>query len=262
MNSSLELNYKTFGSGTPIIILHGLLGMLDNWQSFGKMLSKSHSIFLVDLRNHGSSPHAAQMSYPAMSEDLVAFMDRHWLYDDVSIIGHSMGGKVAMQTALSNPNRIRNLFVIDIAPKRYDPFHLPILAALSKIRLNTVASRREIESELMQDLGDQNMVRFLVKNIARYESRFKWKMNFAAIQRDYGILLDQIDLQGRTAYAGCATFYQGSKSDHINAGDLPLIKQYFVNADLKIVPEAGHWVHIDNPNFLAASILTRLLDSD
>ncbi len=136
------LHHKLLGSGEPVIILHGLLGMLDNWKTFGKLLAEDYSVFLVDLRNHGRSPHVDEMAYSNMASDLIRFMDDHWLYGDVRIIGHSMGGKVAMQVALDDPDRIRNLMVIDIAPRAYEPSHQRIFEALQSIDLTSVPGRK------------------------------------------------------------------------------------------------------------------------
>ena len=254
----LELNHKSLGAGKPVVIVHGLLGMLDNWQTFGRLLAESHLVFLVDLRNHGRSPHITGMSYKEMSEDLVAFMDEHWLHDEVSIIGHSMGGKVAMQLALDYPHRIANLMVVDIAPRAYRPSHNNIFSALRAINLSTAANRKDIEQPLLNDLKDPKVVGFLMKNLSRRPEGYRWKMNLDAIQNAYSDIIGAIQWDYNEPFEGPSSFYRGALSSYITDEDIPQIKQHFTNLDLVTVPNAGHWVHADNLEFLLASVRAKL----
>ena len=130
---NLELNYKTFGQGAPIVILHGLFGTLDNWQTIARQLAETHAVFILDQRNHGRSPHAEPQDYPTLAEDLRHFMESHWMYDGAHIIGHSMGGKTAMQFALLHPDMVKKLVVVDIAPKAYEGTHYEIFEALQTL---------------------------------------------------------------------------------------------------------------------------------
>ena len=252
------LNFKSFGSGRPVVIIHGLLGMLDNWLTFGKKLAESHLVFLVDLRNHGRSPHLSTMSYREMAEDLISFLDEQWLHNDVTLIGHSMGGKVAMQLALDHPDRLSNLFVIDIAPKTYAPSHMEIFSALGAVDLTTTTSRNEIEQTLLAKLGDSKVVGFLMKNLSRRPQGFRWKMNLEAIQRSYPAIIDNIEKEPGFMFTGSTCFYRGALSNYIEDPDIPLIKQYFPQMDLVTVPKAGHWIHADNLDFLLANVREKL----
>ncbi len=254
----IELNYKSVGAGKPVIIVHGLLGMLDNWKTFGGLLADSHLVFLVDLRNHGRSPHQATMTYQEMSEDILNFMDQHWLHDEVSIIGHSMGGKVAMQLALDHPDRISNLFVVDIAPKIYAPSHEKILSALASVDLASSTSRKDIEQFLQVELGDMKIVGFLMKNLTRKSNGYQWKMNLDAIRNLYDDILGDIELKDQRPFTGSTRFFRGEKSNYITDADIPLIKHYFPQMDLITVPKAGHWVHADNLDFLLAGVRDKL----
>ena len=141
------LNYKTFGQGEPIIILHGLFGMLDNWQTIGKQLAEQYSVYLIDQRNHGRSSHTGSISYAEMADDLAAFMEEHWIHK-AHIIGHSMGGKTAMQFALHYPDMVDTLIIIDITPKRYSGGHQAIFDALFALDIDAVTDRQMAEDHL------------------------------------------------------------------------------------------------------------------
>ncbi len=138
----MDLNYKTFGSGEPVIILHGLFGMLDNWKTMAKRLAEHYTVYIVDQRNHGRSPHTDEINYPLMAEDLRLFMENNWLYH-AHLIGHSMGGKTVMQFALDNPDMTDRLVVIDIAPKAYTSNHDAIFDALLSVDISSLGSRKK-----------------------------------------------------------------------------------------------------------------------
>jgi pimeloyl-ACP methyl ester carboxylesterase len=140
----MELNFKVYGQGEPLIIMHGMFGMLDNWQLIAKKLSETFMVFLVDLRNHGRSPHSEEFGYQIMSDDLLRFMNENWIHH-AHIVGHSMGGKVAMRFALENPDMIDKLAVVDIAPKTYEGNHESIIDALIGLDLSKLASRTDAE---------------------------------------------------------------------------------------------------------------------
>ena len=147
----MELNYKEFGQGDPILILHGLFGTLDNWQTIAKQLATNYSVFIIDQRNHGRSPHMDELDYPLMAEDLYQFMETHWIYK-AYIIGHSMGGKTAMQFALNYPDMVEKLVVVDIAPKTYEAGHQTIFEALFSLDLEKIESRKEADEVLQKKI--------------------------------------------------------------------------------------------------------------
>ena len=237
------LNFKTMGQGYPVIILHGLFGMLDNWQKFGKELSKEFSVFLVDQRNHGKSPHLPEMNYNAMAHDLQLFMEENHIYE-AYIIGHSMGGKTAMEFALHYPDRVTKLMVVDIAPKRYKPHHQDVFTALDAVPIDQVESRGEVDDVLSTQISDVGTRQFLQKNLSRKkEGGYQWKMNFEAIKNHYEEILSDISIN--EIYEGPTLFVRGGKSKYISDDDLPLIKERFPAAELMTIANAGHWVHVD-----------------
>ena len=234
------------GSGPPLIVLHGLLGMLDNWKSFGKLMAENHTVFLVDLRNHGRSPHHSVMTYSDMAQDILHFMDEQWLHKEASILGHSMGGKVAMQAVIDDPDRFKSLLVVDIAPKTYPASHEHILLALQSLDLAAVSDRREIEARLIQQLGERGVVSFLMKNLTRTSDGFGWKVNLDGIAKNYPALISDLNTDNLPAFEGSVTFFKGDQSDYIQSDDLPTINRLFPSAQLITVPVAGQLVHVEN----------------
>jgi esterase len=248
----MELNYKTLGQGEPLIILHGLFGTLDNWQTLAKAWAEHYLVFLVDLRNHGRSPHVDELSYPAMAEDLHDFMDQNWIHK-AHILGHSMGGKVAMEFALNYPDMVDKLIVVDIAPKPYRPGHDDIFAALFAIDLNTLESRQAAEAILEQHIEDWGVRQFLLKNLSRTtEGGFEWKMNLPVIYRDYAKILEPLSSEG--PFEGQTLFIRGEKSGYVKDEDLLRIQELFPHSALQTVASAGHWVHADQPAVLKAMV--------
>ena len=167
----MELNYKEFGAGEPVIILHGLFGTLDNWQTIAKQLAEEYTVFILDLPDHGRSPHTeGVINYEKMADALAEFLQNHWIYE-TRLIGHSMGGKLAMQFALSHPDIVKKLVVVDIAPKLYQNGHQDVFNALFAVDLATLTDRKEAETLLMDKLkGDVGTVQFLLKNLTRKSS--------------------------------------------------------------------------------------------
>ena len=241
----MDLNYKTFGQGDPLIILHGLFGTLDNWQTVARQLSNHYSVYIVDLRNHGRSPHADEAGYPAMAEDLKVFMENHWIYK-AHIMGHSMGGKTAMQLALDYPEMVDKLVVVDIAPKGYKGGHETIFKALFAVDMDALEDRSQAEKILAAYIDDNGVVQFLLKNLTRKkEGGYEWKMNLPVLFRDYDKIVGAIE--GHEAFEHPALFIRGEKSTYILDEDWPAILELFPAARLETVLNAGHWVHANNP---------------
>ena len=240
----MKLNYRKYGSGEPIIIRHGVFGASDNWQTVGKKLSENFEIYLVDLRNHGLSPHDDEMNYSVMAEDLIDLLNDENL-DSAHFVGHSMGGKVAMSLACSNPEKIKKLVVVDIAPKYYPPHHQTILSAFHDLDINSIKSRKEADDRLKNTLGDFGVRQFILKNLGRDENNeFEWKINYQAIENN----IEELGkgLEKGQVFKGQTLFISGLKSDYIKEEDIPLIKEHFPNADF-IDIDAGHWVHAEKP---------------
>jgi esterase len=254
----LDLNYKSFGQGDPIIILHGLFGTADNWQTVGKKLAEHYTVYLVDQRNHGRSPHHPQMTYVDMAEDLHHFMEAHWIFK-AHIIGHSMGGKTAMQFAWMYPDMVEKLIVVDIAPKAYPGGHEEIFRALQKLDLSQAESRSDAEEALKADISSLGIRQFLLKNLSRKkEGGYQWKMNLDALWGHYDDILAQPPHKGE--YTGPALFIRGGKSHYIQEADEALIQKEFPGAKVATVEEAGHWVHAEAPKALLQQVHTFLKD--
>ena len=241
----MELNYKSFGQGQPIIIMHGMFGMLDNWQLIAKKLSEEYLVYLVDLRNHGRSPHSTEFGYDVMADDLLEFMQNNWLHH-AYIIGHSMGGKVAMKFALDNPDMVDKLIVVDIAPKAYKGNHEPIIDALMGLDLSKINSRTEAEAYLRTKIDEESTVQFILKNLSREkDGSYNWKMNLPVIVEHYREILGHKETDEQ--YEGPTLFVKGEQSSYILTEEFPDYLHNFPNAKLSVVPNAGHWVHAENP---------------
>src|ERR671913_131152 len=188
----MKLYCRFEGSGFPVIILHGLLGSSDNWRAISKRLSSSYKIYTVDLRNHGQSPHSEIMTYPAMAGDVRELLE-HERLSDCHVVGHSLGGKVAMQFATSHPNLVSKLVIVDIAPKAYPPSQRAILAALQQLELQSFGSFGEIDAALAPAIPEVSMRQFLMKNIARLPSGgFQWRIDLTSLAKNYDQLTQPI----------------------------------------------------------------------
>jgi pimeloyl-ACP methyl ester carboxylesterase len=242
----MELYCKQLGEkGTPIIIIHGVFGSSDNWQSIGKALSENYKVYLIDLRNHGRSPRSEEFTYEAMSEDLLEFILTHHI-DKPVIIGHSMGGKTAMKFAVQHPAMFSKLIVVDIAPRYYPVHHQKILEGLSAINLQRLTSRQEADEQLAKFEPHPTVRMFLLKNLYRNEQgQFDWRLNLpvihAQIENIGEALGNEISIDNPTL------FINGSKSNYIRTADEPFIRQIFPNAIHQTVADAGHWVHAEKP---------------
>lgn len=247
------------GSGEPLVILHGFLGTLDNWQTIGRHLAEEYTVFLIDQRNHGKSPHSAEMNFAAMAEDLKEFLDQQWIFEKLRLIGHSMGGKTAMQFATEYPDMIHKMVIVDIAPKAYVGGHEDILKMLSSIDLTAMESRSEVQKKLEKGIHDQGTVQFLLKNLNRTTSdEFQWKMNLSVLVNKYDEISKEIKFS--VPFPNPTLFIRGSESDYILDSDLPLIRKQFTHVQFERIEGAGHWVHADKPEQIIQSIRLFLAD--
>jgi len=242
----MKLNYKSYGDdGPPVLILHGIFGMLDNWHSFASQLGKNHKVFTLDHRNHGRSPHSENFSYPQMVKDLEQFLEDQNL-EKVNIIGHSMGGKVAMHLALKAPEKVEKLCVLDIGIKYYPPRHDYIFDALCSLELENFTSRNDINTFLEEKIPNFSIRQFLIKNIKRKkDSSFVWKMNLPVIRKNYDKIVEWIPT-GKS-FNKKTLFVRGSNSSFILYDDWPGIQEIFPEAELKSIPGTGHWLHAEKP---------------
>jgi pimeloyl-ACP methyl ester carboxylesterase len=241
----MQLHFQSYGHGPPLIILHGLFGSLENWHSMSQKLAADFQVFGVDQRNHGRSPHVAEMSYELMAHDLKELVASQDL-PPIHLLGHSMGGKTAMVFALTYPESVEKLVVVDIAPRAYPPQHRQILAALLSLDLSSFSNRKEMESQLAKSIPDLALRRFLLKNVKRDSAgSFYWQMNLAAIDANYDRLNES--LSNRRTFDKPALFIRGERSDYIRNEDIKMIHALFPKAAHCEISGAGHWVHVDAP---------------
>jgi pimeloyl-ACP methyl ester carboxylesterase len=253
----MTLNFHEYGSGHPLLILHGLFGSLDNWHTLSKAFGASYRVFAIDQRNHGRSRHSDLFSYEAMSEDLKEFLNDHHL-TAAHVLGHSMGGKTAMQFAFSYPERVDKLIVVDIAARAYSPLHDEIFNALLSLDLSRYSSRQEVDVALTTKIPDFTVRQFVMKNLNRDESgAFGWKMNLAAIHRNYGEIANAIE--SNHPFAKPTLFLQSTRSGYIVDSDVPHIRRLFPQSQVVRI-EAGHWIHAEAPQEFSRVALNFLRD--
>jgi len=256
----MELNYKTFGQGPPLIILHGLFGTLDNWQTLAKRFAEHYSVYIVDQRNHGKSPHDSEMSYPLLAEDLRNFMESKWMFK-AHILGHSMGGKAAMQFALQFPDFVDHLIIVDMHPRANEGGHELIFDAMLSLELDKLKSRKEADQLLAEKITDFGVRQFLLKNLSRDKENdsYRWKMNLKVLHKHYAAILAAV--ASEEAFDGPTLFIKGERSDYIIADHWEEVLQPFPNASLQTISDAGHWVHADAPEELEKIVLTFLQEN-
>lgn len=266
----IELSVNKFGEGCPLIILHGLYGSGSNWMSIGRALSKYFTIYLVDQRNHGNSPHHPDFNYQVMTHDLKSFLDSNNL-DKVCILGHSMGGKVAMNFALQHPDRVQKLVVIDIALRSYiqttngnqsiqNIVHEKIINSLAKLDIDFAETREELDKQLAQNLPQKAIRSFLLKNLKRSKNGdFYWGLNIPSIQENLGFILAEIENSDKT-FNPPVLIISGKKSGYINEQDIVDFKRVFTNVAFSEL-DTGHWVHSEQPLKLI-ELLTKFLPLD
>jgi len=241
----MQLNFKKLGSGDALIILHGFMGSLDNWQSLANEFAKSFEVYLIDARNHGKSPHTATHSIAEMVEDLFVFMQQQHI-SKAHIIGHSMGGKVAMQFAVNYPNSVNKLIVADIAAKKYGRGHDDVFEALYAIDLTKIQTRKQAEEAMLPHVSEFGTRQFLLKNLERLENgTYQWKMNLDVLHRDYEEITQEV--KNNKPITIPVLFLKGELSRYIKHEDWEQIQSIFPKAELMEISKAGHWLHADNP---------------
>ncbi len=240
------LHSKIIGSGKPLLILHGFLGMLDNWKTLGSRFSENgFEVHLIDQRNHGKSFHSQDFSYDLMVADLKRYLDFHKL-ESVILLGHSMGGKTAMQFACEQTEKVEKLIVADIAPKHYPTHHQDIINGLNSLNFDELKSRGEADNKLSKSISNKGIRQFLLKNLFWAEKgRLGFRFNLS-------VLSDKMDEIGETLsktdiYPGPTLFLKGYRSGYIAQNDFSVIKRHFPLAKLETIENAGHWLHAENP---------------
>ena len=254
----MKLFCRKFGSGQPIIILHGLFGLSDNWVSIGKLLSENYQVIIPDLRNHGQSPHSNIFNYDAMAGDIIELMDDLELPSAI-IMGHSMGGKVAIQFALNYPERSDKLIVVDMSMRQYEErqLQLGIIKAMMAIDFQKIEARSEISELLKQSITDEKVRLFIMKNLYRVtRTQLGWRPDLQSIYQNIDHVFEAIS--GDTVYEGSSLFIHGDDSDYVVESDTKTIYHHFPRAVFKVVHDAGHWVHADNPEGFLKEVMAFL----
>lgn len=246
---ALRLNYRQYSdSGSPLLVLHGLFGSLSNWGWHCKQLADSYAVYGVDLRNHGDSPHAPAMDYPLMARDVVRFLEDLDI-PSCAIVGHSMGGKVAMQLALTEPQLLHKLVVVDIAPVHYTSSadgHLAVLDGMARLDFGLVETRRDAEAFLSDYIKAEETRQFVLTNLVRGEDkRYRWRLNLEAITANYDRLREKPG-PGKP-FDKPTLFIKGALSNYIQAEHEQEILESFPRARVKVIMETGHWVHAEKP---------------
>jgi esterase len=243
----MQLHAYKAGSGPPLIIIHGLFGLSDNWVTIGRRLATQFRVIVPDLRNHGRSPHSDLFDFPSMEEDLLELMDELEI-DDAAIMGHSLGGRIAVQLALHYPERVNKLIIADISLRKYPPRseHLELIQAMKQLDLDAIHTRQKAEKELTSLVSSHRLRQFLLKNLYHpSRERLAWRLNLDVINESLPALFDTADLRG--TYEGPALFVRGGQSDYIRAADIPAIKKQFPRSIVRTIEGASHWVHADKP---------------
>ena len=258
----MELNYRQYSeNGVPVLVLHGLFGSLSNWGWHCKQLAQQYAVYGVDLRNHGDSPHSDQLDYQVMAEDVRQLIVRLGL-ESCCIVGHSMGGKVAMQLALSFPDLIEKLVIVDIAPVSYPEDadgHMNVLAAMDAFKLGEIKSRTQAEVTIEDYIPQEATRKFLLTNLVRNkEGSFEWRLDKDSIRKNYANL--RAELIATMSFLKPVLFIKGSLSPYIKPEHEAQIKELFPAASVKLLMDAGHWLHAEKPQALQ-KILLKFLSS-
>ena len=264
----MDLFYRKEGSGTPLVIVHGLYGSSDNWLNIGKRLAEKHTVYMIDQRNHGRSPFSNSHTFNNMRNDLSEFFEKHNI-EKATLLGHSMGGKVAMWFAADYPEKVEKLVIADIAPKDYlllkedSQFYLHqnILLAMQEIDFSKIKSRIEVDDFMSQKIDDERIRQFLLKNVAKdkINHQFKWRINAEVLYDHLDEIVSGVNrnwLEDRipiTSYP--VIFIRGMKSKYILPEDEILIKEIYPDAMIIDIPDAGHWLHAEQPKLFMKAVM-------
>ncbi|MBR8536515.1 alpha/beta fold hydrolase [Carboxylicivirga sediminis] len=268
----MQLFHREFGNNGPIlIILHGLYGASDNWVSIARQLEKDYRIYLLDQRNHGHSPHSNSHNYECMADDLLEFFNDKGI-EKAHLVGHSMGGKTAMRFALTHPERISKLVILDIAPKSYASFsnyaqitnnHQLIIDSMLNVDFTQVSSRQDIDQQLSTSLPDKKLRQFLLKNVNRTkDDNYHWRLNLPVIKETLEQIMDGFsELNPDELNVNIPSiFIRGEKSGYVMDEDTLVMRKFFKTAEVVSIPNAGHWLHAEQPELLIKTLAYFLLD--
>ena len=254
----MKLFFREQGQGQPIIIMHGIFGSSDNWLTQSKILSEKFRVISLDRRNHGQSPHDETFDYQSMANDLLLFIKEHTLENPI-VIGHSMGGKVAMNFAVAHPEMLERLIVVDISPRPYNLEHYVIIDGLKSIPIKSITSRNEADEALIPYVPEADVRQFLLKNLQRKpEGGFAWKINLPVIDKNLSKI--GLDLQYNGTFEKPTLFIRGGRSKYVRDEDMTHIKEVFPKAQLETL-DTGHWVQAEKPKEFVETVLKWLSKS-
>ncbi|HYX06556.1 MAG TPA: alpha/beta fold hydrolase [Bacteroidales bacterium] len=270
----MQLNYKKYGDGPPLVILHGLYGSSDNWHSIAKALSDKYTVYIPDQRNHGKSPHSDKHDFEVMKNDLKDFADDLRL-EKFYLMGHSMGGKTAMLFAADFPERIEALIIVDISPKSYHDEiefssetvdHASIIDAMKELDINEADTRKEVDKELSQKIKSTRVRQFLLKNLDRNKNGdFHWILNLESLGKNLPLIMEGLPAarfnHGTGISAFPVLFIKGENSGYILDEDYTKIRQFFPRAHIVTIPGAGHWLHAEEPELFLKNVEYFLRDN-
>jgi len=246
-----ELHFQDFpgpAGAPPLVVAHGLFGSGVNWRGVARRLSGGRRVLAPDLRNHGRSFHHEAVDYAAMARDILDTLDAQGIHR-ADLLGHSMGGKAAMVAALTRPEAVAHLVVVDIAPAAYTHSHASLIEALMDVDVAAAGSRGEVDSALKASIPDPMTRQFLLQSLEKAEAGYRWRLNLKALRQGMSDLTGFPQLEGHT-FEGPALFVNGAESEYLQPGHRPCIESYFPNVRYFTVESAGHWVHVEQPDAL------------
>lgn len=249
----MKLHYRELGEGQPLMILHGLFGFSDNWQSHAKKLAEYYRVILVDLRNHGHSPWSDDFSYDLMADDVFELCEDLKL-EDFILVGHSMGGKVAMNFAQKNEILLDKLVVVDIGIKEYPMHHEHILAGIHSVDLPNITARRQAEDQMSAHIDSEGIKQFLLKNLYWKERGvLEWRMNVHVLEREMKNILSAMPQEEVSVPT---LFIRGAMSNYILDEDIESIEELFIDSEIETIENAGHWVHAEAADVFLETLLS------
>lgn len=249
----MKLHYREMGEGKPLMILHGLFGFSDNWQTHAKKLAEYYRVILVDLRNHGRSDWSDEFSYDIMADDVIELATDLEL-EDLILVGHSMGGKVAMRVAQKEEDLLEKMVIVDMGTKSYPMHHEHILAGIYSVKVDEIKARREAEEQMRVHIDSEGVLQFLLKNLHWVEKgKLAWRMNTAVLEREMPEILSALP-KGEVFTP--TLFIRGELSNYIRDEDFESIENQFLDCHIETIEGAGHWVHAESPSEFLEMLLS------
>ncbi len=244
----MQLHTHILGQGQPLVLLHGLFGSADNWGSIAKHFSQHYQVISVDLRNHGRSPHSDSQTYAEMADDLLEVLNILGLAK-IHLLGHSLGGKVAMQFATQYPEKVSKLIVVDMAMRTYPDRYTQLMDHMLAVNLSQMASRNEVDNALKDSIANLRVRQFLLTNLVKNEDQLQWRINLPALKANYATLITALAVH----FDPPSLFIRGERSDYVQDSDITELQQHFPQAEFVTLP-TDHWVHAEQPQLFIQAV--------